>query len=350
MKIVFVETEDDEQPFFAESLAGHDVEFVDGIGDVRRDAEIVSVFVNARIGPDFLRRHPKLKLVASRSSAVDHLDAKAAAKRGVVMAYVPDYGAATVAEHTFALILGVVRRLRQCLDMSNRGRGTTERLRGRELHGKTLGVIGTGRVGRRVIRIARAFGMNCLAFDSHPDEDLATGLGFRYVTLDHLLRKSDIVTLHIPLTPRTRQILNARRLARAKPGLVLINTARGALVDIDALLAGLQSGQIGGVGLDVLEDEAAFRVDPSRIIGAQIVQKIHAMSTPGGDPERRQERLRELQGIMRNRQLLAHENVFFTPHVGFNSIEAIERINLGTVENIRDFIAGKLRPGAIVPS
>ena len=288
MKIVFVETEDDEQPFFAESLAGHDVEFVDGIGDVRRDAEIVSVFVNARIGPDFMRRHPKLKLVASRSSAVDHLDAKAAAKRGVVMAYVPDYGAATVAEHTFALILGVVRRLRQCLDMSNRGRGTTERLRGRELHGKTLGVIGTGRVGRRVIRIARAFGMNCLAFDSHPDEDLATGLGFRYVTLDHLLRKSDIVTLHIPLPPRTRQILNARRLARAKPGLVLINTARGALVDIDALLAGLQSGQIGGVGLDVLEDEAAFRVDPSRIICAQIVQKIHAMSTPGGDPERRQ--------------------------------------------------------------
>ena len=97
-----------------------------------------------------------------------------------------------------------------------------------------------------------------------------------------------------------------------------------------------------------MEDEKVFRVDASRIIGAQIVQKTHAMSTPGGDLERRQERLRELQGIMRNRQLLAHENVFFTPHVGFNSVEAIERINLGTVRNIREFAAGRLRPEAVV--
>jgi D-lactate dehydrogenase len=350
MKIIFVETEEDEQPFFTESLAGHEVVFVESIDEVPADAEIVSVFVNARVGAAFFRKHPQLKLVASRSSATDHLDGRAAVKRGVVLTHVPDYGAATVAEHTFALILGVMRRLRHCLEVKNRGRGSTERLRGRELRGKTLGVIGTGRVGRRVIRIARAFGMNCLAFDSHPDGELAAGLGFRYVTLDQLLRKSDIITLHIPLTPRTRHILHAKRLARGKPGLVLINTARGGLVDIDALLEGLNSGHIGGVGLDVLEDEAAFRTDTSRIIGAQIVQKIHAMSTPGGDPERRQERLRELQGIMRNRQLLAHENVFFTPHVGFNSVEAIEQINLGTVQNIRDFIAGKLRPEVLVHS
>jgi D-lactate dehydrogenase len=350
MKIVFVETEDDEQPFFVESLAGHDVEFVEGLDEVPKDAEIVSVFVTSRIGAGFLRQHPRLKLVASRSSAVDHLDVAAADKRGVALAHVPEYGAATVAEHTFALILGVVRRLRHCLEAKNRGRGSTERLRGRELRGKTLGVVGTGSVGRRVIRIARAFGMNCLAFDSHEDEDLAAGLGFRYVTLDRLLRQSDIITLHIPLTRRTRNILNAKRLARCKPGVVLINTARGALIDIDALLSGLNTGHIGGVGLDVLEDEAAFRADTSRIIGAQIVQKIHAMSTPGGDRERRQERLRELQGIMRNRQLLAHENVFFTPHVGFNSVEAIERINLGTVQNIRDFIDGKLPPEALVHS
>lgn len=348
MKIVFVETEDDEQPFFAESLGGHEVSFVESIDEVPKDAEIVSVFVTSRIGAKFLRQHPRLQLVASRSSATDHLDVAAADKRGVALAHVPEYGAATVAEHTFALILGVVRRLRHCLEAKNRGRGSIERLRGRELRGKTLGVLGTGRVGRRVIRIARAFGMNCLAFDSHEDEDLAAGLGFRYVTLDQLLRKSDIITLHIPLARRTRHILNAKRLARCKPGVVLINTARGALIDIDGLLDGLKTGHIGGVGLDVLEDEGAFRADASRIIGAQIVQKIHAMSTPGGDRERRQERLRELQGIMRNRQLLAHENVFFTPHVGFNSVEAIEQINLGTVQNIRAFIDGKLPPEALV--
>ena len=350
MKIVFVETEDDEQPFFAESLAGHDVEFVDEIGDVPADAEIVSVFVNSHVGPEFLRRHPKLKLVASRSSSCDHLDAKAAARRKVVLAHVPDYGAATVAEHTFALILGVTRRLRHCLDTKNRGRGSVERLRGRELRGKTLGVVGTGRVGRMVITIGKAFGMECVAFDNEPDASLANKVGFRYVTLDRLLRVSDVITLHIPLNKRTRHMLSARRLARCKPGFILINTARGALVDIDALLDGLKSGHVGGVGLDVLEDEAAFRADTSRIIGAQIVQKIHAISTPGGDPSRRQERLRELESIMRNRQLLSHENVFFTPHVGFNSVEAIERINIGTVQIIRDFLAGKLRPEALVTS
>ena len=350
MKIVFVETQDDEEPFFARSLAGHDVEFVDELADVPADAEIVSVFVNSRVGTEFLRRHPKVRLVASRSSSWDHLDTKAAEKRGVTMVHVPDYGAATVAEHTFALILGVARRLRSCLEAGNRGRGLVGRLRGLELRGKTLGVVGTGRVGRMVIDIARAFGMKILAYDNHPDEAWAARTGFGYVTLDVLLRQSDVVTLHVPLNARTRHMLSARRLARCKPGFILINTARGALVDIDALLAGLKSGHVGGVGLDVLEDEAAFRADASRIIGAQIVQKIHAMATPGGDEKRRTDRLRELRGIMRNRQLLAHENVFFTPHVGYNSVEAIERINLGTVQNIRDFIDGQLRPETVVHS
>ena len=348
MKIVFVETEDDEQPFFAESLEGHDVRFVDTIEDVPRNTEIVSVFVNSRVGPGFFRSHPKLRMISTRSAATDHIDEKAAAKRKVVLAHVPDYGAATVAEHTFALILGVTRRLRQCLDSKNRGHGRTERLRGIELRGKTLGVIGVGRVGSQAMVIGRAFGMNCVGFDRRRDARLAKELGFEYVTLDKLLRSSDIITLHIPLTPGTRRMINASRLGRCKDGVILINTARGALIDIDALLEGLNSGKVGGVGLDVLEDDTAFRAEPSGIIGAQIVQKIHAMTTPGGDPERREERLRELQGIIRNRQLLAHENVFFTPHVGFNSVEAIERINLGTVENIRNFIAGRLGQEAIV--
>ncbi|MBE2181129.1 MAG: hydroxyacid dehydrogenase [Chthoniobacterales bacterium] len=348
MKIVFVETEDDEQPFFVRSLEGHEVEFVDSIDEVPPDAGIVSVFVNSPINAAFLRRHPGLKLVTTRSSTVDHLDLAAATRRGVVLTNVPDYGAATVAEHTFALILGVARKLRHCLQSGGRGRGAAERLRGMELRGKTLGVVGSGRVGLQVIRIAQGFGMDCLAFDVHPDEPMAKRLGFDYVTLDALLRRADIITLHVPLTGRTRRLLNAARLAKCKPGVILINTARGALVDIDALLDGLNSGQIGGVGLDVLEDEEGFDDDSAGRIGAQIVQKIHSMSTPGGDPARREERLRELRSIMRNRQLLGHDNVFFTPHVGFNSVEAIERINLGTVENIRGFIAGTLRREAVV--
>ena len=201
MKIVFVETEDDEQSFFAESLAGHEVDFADDIGGVPRDAEIVSVFIHSRVGTEFFRRHPKVKLVASRSSASDHLDLKAAARRGVVLARVPDYGAATVAEHTFALILGVTRRLRHCLDTKNRGRGATKRLRGLELRGKTLGVVGTGRVGSMVLSIGKAFGMECVAFDRKADAELAEKIGSRYVSLDKLLRCSDIVTLHVSCVP-----------------------------------------------------------------------------------------------------------------------------------------------------
>lgn len=348
MKIVFVETEDDEQPFFIDSLAEHEVSFVDSAEQVPEDAEIVSVFVNSRINGVFLKAHPHVRLVTTRSSAVDHLDAGEAKKRKVVLAHVPDYGAATVAEHTFALILGVARKLRQCMESGRRGRGVSERLRGVELKGKTLGVIGAGRVGLQVVRIARGFAMNCVAFDMHQNLPMAEALGFQYVTLDRLLKVSDVITLHVPLTPRTRNLLNAGRLAKCKQGVILINTARGALVDIDALLAALDSGQVGGMGLDVLEDDQGFNKDPAKLIGAQIVQKIQAMATPGGDPGLRNDRLRELRGIMRNRQLLEHANVFFTPHVGFNSVEAIERINVGTVENIRDFIAGRLRREAIV--
>lgn len=348
MKIVFVETEDDEQPFFVESLPGHEVEFVDTLEDVPKDAEIVSVFVNSRVGADFYRRHPKVRLVTTRSSATDHLDCAAAARRKIPLASVADYGAATVAEHTFALILGVARKLRHCLSAGHRGRGISERLRGMELQGKTLGVVGAGRVGMLVMRIARGFGMKCIAYDMRRDDDAARGIGFKYVGLGKLLRCSDIITIHVPLTRRTRQMLNAKRLAACKPGVILINTARGALFDLEALLGGLESGHIGGVGLDVLEDDAAFNSDPARAIGAQIVQKIHAMSTPGGDPGKRDERLRELRSIMLNKRLLGHENVFFTPHVGFNSVEAIERINIGTVQNIKDFIAGRLRKEVLV--
>ncbi|MEY3481674.1 MAG: hypothetical protein RIQ71_2449 [Verrucomicrobiota bacterium] len=339
MKIVFVETEGDEQPFFVDSLPDHEVSFVDSLQEVPADAEIVSVFVNSRVGATFFRAHPKVRMVASRSSSTDHLDFASAKKRGIALASVPDYGAATVAEHTFALILGVVRKLRHCLQ-SGHGKGSSERLRGIELHGKTLGVIGTGRVGLQVIRIARGFAMKSVACDMNPVPQMARALEFDYVTLEHLLKVSDIITLHVPLNAQTRHMLNARRIAKCKPGFILINTARGALVDIDALISGLESGQVGGVGLDVLEDEKAFNADSAKLLGAQIVQRIQAVATPGGDPERREERLRELRGLMRNRQLLAHPNVFFTPHVGFNSVEAIGRINMGTVDNIRNFIAG----------
>ncbi len=342
MKLCFVETEPDERVYFEESFTLHEVSFEPDLESVPPEAEVVSVFVNSRVDEAFLRAHPALKLITTRSSAHDHISLAACHKRKVAVVNIPIYGAATVAEHTFALILAVARRLRACYESTRRGRLSQEKLRGLELRGKILGVVGVGRVGMQVIRIANGFGMKCLGFDARPNPVVAEALGFEYRNLDEVLGQADVVTLHVPLTKRTRHLIDRRRLEKMKPGVLLINTARGGLVDIEALLKGLESGQVGGVGLDVLEDEGVFTNEASGIIGAQIVAKIHAMSTPGGAGYRKEERMAELRSLMQNKQLLAHPNVFFTPHVGFNSVEAIERINVATVDLIRSFLTGEL--------
>ena len=341
MSIYFLETEASEVAFYAEALAGQELHHVGRLSDVGKDARVVCLFIRTRVDEEFLRTHPDLRLIATRSTGVDHLDIAACRARGVAVCHVPSYGEHTVAEHTFALILTLSRRLREITAvMEQQPKISYEATRAFDLRGKTLGVVGAGRIGRHVIEMARAFGMRVLAFDpaAAAASDKAAD-GFEYVPLKRLLGESHIVTLHVPLLPNTHHLLNGENLGRCRPGVILVNTARGELIETDALIDALESGQVGAAALDVLEDED--RRDPTKVIGEQIISRLKSVRSSAELQAHESQRIKELQNLMRNKRLLALPNVLFTPHVAFNSAEAIARINTTTAENILAFLDGK---------
>lgn len=339
MIIYFLETESAEQEYFARELAAHDVRFVGDAGQVGEDAEIISTFLYSTITPEFLTEHPHLRLICTRSTAIDHLPMGACRERGVSVANVPNYGDTTVAEHTFALLLALSRRLRQVMVAPKVARFSYEAARAFDLAGKTLGIIGMGRIGQQVAELAKAFRMKVLAYDVDPAHEAARALKFTFVPLEELLAQSHIITLHTPLSPATFHILNRESLARCREGVLIINTARGPLIDTVALREALDSGHVGGAGLDVLEDERVMRQSASNIIAADIVEHLRSDAQAGD--ARDADRVRELQELMLGDALLARSNVVFTPHVAFNSVEAIERLETVTVENIKAFAAGQ---------
>ncbi len=339
MIIYFVETEAEDRPYFTEHLAGHEVRFVEEIEAVGEDAEVLSTFIYAAVTEEFLQTRPKLRFIATRSTAADHLPLTACQERGIAIANVPNYGETTVAEHTFALILALSRRLREVMLAPKAGGFSYADTRGFDLAGKTLGVVGMGQIGQHVAELAHAFRMKVLAYDVEPSADLARTLDFTFVTFDELLAQSDIISLHAPLTPATFHLLDVDALAKCRPGVIVINTARGSLIDTVALREALVSGQVGGAGLDVLQDERVMRQSASRIIAADIVK--HLRSDALASDARDADRLRELQELMLGDEVLARSNVVFTPHVAFNSMEAVARLREVTLENILGFAAGQ---------
>jgi len=340
MKITFIETEEHEQRYFEEALGGHELSFVHSLADVMPDTEVLSVFISSRISDDFLARHPALRLIAARSTTCDHIDLESCARRGVAVCDVASYGDHIAAEHTFALLLALTRRLREAMRLNGDKRFSYEALRGVELHGKTFGILGAGRVGMRTVPIARAFGMEVIAHDITPQPEVPENLGFEYVSLDEMLRRSHILSLHSPLTNDTFHILDRAALAKCRPGVLIINTARGRLIDTAALLEALEAGIVGGAGLDVLGEEAALRRQASHLISDQIIDHLH-----GEDASAPPARTREIEKLMLIDNLLARPNVVFTPHIAFNCVESIERINAETVSSISRFIAGTLPSG-----
>lgn len=341
MSLYFLETEKPEREFFAQELDDLDPEFGEAPEDIPADAGTLSIFIYSGITREFLDRHPKLRFIASRSTGVDHIDLRACAEQGVVVSNVPSYGENTVAEHTFALILALSRRLREALQANVKRDFSFESIRGFDLKNKTLGILGSGKVGLHVARIARGFGMRVLAYDVAPQPFLGEILDFDYVGLDELLRRSDIITVHLPLIESTCHLLNRDAFAKCKHGVLIINTARGRLIDTRALSEAMESGVVAGAGLDVIEDERVFRKRFAQIVAEQITDHLHS-DTPAQEPSRANpERARELQELLTQDVILARANVVFTPHIAFNSVEAIERINRTTVENIRAFLAGK---------
>lgn len=340
MKIYFVEVESSEREFFESELANHELHFVSSLEAIEGGAEIVSTFIYSRIDGPFLDRHSAVKLIATRSTTHDHLELESCAKRKVTMCIVPSYGDHVVAEHTFALLLAVARRLRESMNLNDDSRFSYEALRGFELRSKTFGIVGAGRIGLHTVPIARSFGMNVIAYDIRPRPDMAAELGFKYVAFEQLLADSDIISLHANLNPSSYHILDRKAFAKCRPGVVVINTARGKLIDTNALIEALGQGIVRGAGLDVLGEESVMRRRAERIISDQIIQKLHeSVERPTAtemDPLRR----KEIEKLMRLGDLLLRPEVVCTPHTAFNCVEAIERINRVTVENIKAFVAG----------
>ena len=340
MKIYFVEVESSERRFFESELANHELHFVSSLEEVEADAEVVSTFIYSRIDGPFLDRHSAVRLIATRSTTHDHLELESCVKRNVTMCIVPSYGDHVVAEHTFALLLAVSRRLRESMTLEGDSRFSYEALRGFELRSKTFGIFGAGRIGLQTVPIARSFGMNVIACDIRPRPELAEELGFRYVAFEELLAGSDIISLHANLNPSSYHILNREAFAKCRPGVVIINTARGKLIDTDALIVALGQGVVAGVGLDVLGEESVMRRRAERIISDQIIQKVRAPIERPRMSARYSLRAKEIEKLMRLGSLLLRPEVVCTPHTAFNCVEAIERINRVTVENIKAFIAG----------
>lgn len=286
-----------------------------------KDADVVSVFIGSKVSRDVINRLPRLRLVATNSTGFDHIDLAACKARDLTVCNVPIYGENTVAEHTFALLLAITRKLIESANRTRTGKFSREGLRGFDLKGKTIGVIGTGNIGRHVIRIAHGFEMKILAFDLSPDRALENHYPLKFVPLERLLRDSDVVSLHVPYNSRTHHMLNAKNFKLFKKGSLLVNTARGGLVETAALLIALKSGRLAGAGLDVLEEESVIAGEDALI-----------SKSVGRD---------DLAVAVQSHQLMVLDNVVVTPHNAFNSIEAIHRIFTTTIENVKAWQAGK---------
>lgn len=288
-----------------------------------KDLEAISIFIYSQINEKVLSKMPKLKLITTRSTGFDHIDLGACKKRKIVVCNVPTYGENTVAEHTFALILALSRKIIDCVERTKKGSFDLTGLRGFDLKGKTIGVVGGGNIGKHVIKIAKGFGMNVIVFDVFQDPKLAKELGFNYAIMDDLLKNSDIVTLHVPYNSHTNHLINKASFEKMKKRAYLINTSRGGIVETDALVKALKSKKLAGAGLDVLEEECDL-IEERQLVSKDFPQKC------------------DLKTLVENHVLLGMPNVIITPHNAFNTNEAMMRILQVTIDNINGFKNNKL--------
>jgi D-lactate dehydrogenase len=322
MKIVYCAPYEGEREIVTKALPGHEVVFTDTpvtteVPEEFRDAQALAVFVDSVVTAEMIDSMPNLQVIALRSTGYDHVDSKYAQQKGIVVSYVPHYGSQTVAEYTFALILALSRKAYAAYDaLRTDGSRDVKRFEGFDLKGKTLGVIGTGAIGRHSCMIAKGFGMNIVAYDLYPNQEFAAEHGVQMMSFDEVLASADILTLHVPSSKDNFHMLNEASLAKAKQGLYVINTARGDLVDTIALTKALESGHIAGAGLDVYEGEK-FITDEMELLAQDenIAEGVW-------------------KSFVAEHALMDMENVIVTPHVAFNSVEAKNEITQTTAQNI----------------
>ena len=326
MKIHYFSGEPWEEAYVRAKLPGEDIIFHEGTLAAHPeltdpDAEAISIFIDSPIGENELNRFPALKCIATRSTGFDHIDLSTTRARGIVVATVPSYGENTVAEFAFALLLALSRRIPEAEASVKAGGFSPVGLRGFDLAGKTMGVVGCGHIGMHTIRMANGFGMKVVGFETRPDEEIARANNFTYVPLPELLATADIVTLHVPYNPHTHHLINKENIGTMKKGSYLINTSRGAVVETEALVEGLRSGTLAGAGLDVLEEEG------------DLTDALALLSAPHPNEA-------ALKVTLENHYLIDHPRVIVTPHAAFNTTEAVERIIDTTADNLRQCAAG----------
>lgn len=266
------------------------------------DSQILSVFIDSHITKEVLEQLPNLQMIITRSTGYDHIDTQAAAQRGIVVCNAPYYATTAVAEYTFALILALARIIyTTCYQVKHKHVCKPKELRGFELKGKTIGIIGLGSIGKEVAQLAHAFGMKIIVYDIHQDKKFAQQWDITFCTLPDLLANSDIITLHIPLTKQTYHLINTQSIQQIKHGAYIINTARGALIDNKALLTAIEKGIVAGAALDVMDERQS----------------------------------KEAQ------QLIDNACVLVTPHNAYNTAESKERLLQDSIATIKAWQDGK---------
>jgi len=327
MNIIYFYNEEWEKEYVGGKLASENITFLRGsvqdYPDFRSDdAEALAVFVNSRVGKEELDRFRALTFIAARSTGYDNIDLAEAEARGIKVSNVPTYGENTVAELAFALLLMVSRKMYDSYkQIEQDGNFSKSDLTGFDLKGKTIGVVGTGHIGVHSIKIAKGFEMNVIAYDPFAKPELAAELGFEYSSFDDLLARSDIITIHVPYLPATHHMINMGNVGRIKKGCVLVNTARGPIVETDALVHGLKDGTFLGAGLDVLEEEN-YMGDETALLFQE---------HPNAD---------SLKTVLANHYLIDHPRVIITPHNAFNTREAITRILDTSIDNLLAYSQG----------
>lgn len=329
---IYDTTPDDRTILEATLSSSNEVRFTEDqltVDNIDAEAEVISVFVASDVSGDIIDKFPNLRLISCRSTGFNNVDLEKAKSRNVAVVNVPSYGEHTVAEYAFGLLLGLTRQIIEANNAFQNGVADHDKLRGIDLNGKNLGLIGTGHIGRNVATIARGFGMTVTAYDAYPNNEWAQDAEVTYADLDQVLKSADVVTLHIPYSDAVHHLINSDKLALMKQSAFLVNTARGELVDTGALLEALDSGKIKGAALDVFEGEALVDVH----------NELRTLRQTG-----KQELLEQGLELDVLRKLT---NVLVTNHNAFNTVEALERINQTSADNIIKFLAGDTQNNVI---
>ncbi len=326
MKIAFFEIKNEEKAYITSHLPKEHTAlffaepFKPELLKDHTDIDALSVFVQSHVNASNIATLSNLKLITTRSTGFDHLDTSGLSQKGIALGYVPGYGDNTVAEFAFGLLLAVARKIvkanaRIRLDGDFEIHDDYE---GFDLFGKTIGIVGTGRIGTHMIRIANGFGMKVLAYDPMPKPELSHEMNFTYTSLDNVLAQSDVISLHVPYCDQTHHLITKESFAKMKQGAILINTARGAIIDTKAMLEALQTKKLGGAGIDVLEGEEYITDEYSFILyGKQTEQDVKTFA--------------------QNHILVDMPNVIITPHIAFYTKEALYRILDTDMKNIAVF-------------